>query len=161
MLMPRIICQNCNKLLGFNVEALSGDIGPSVYKCRSCEDCMSSGRSEWLWHSRRQRNRYKMVSLILAVVFGAVCAAALSFWIFSSTGEWPDPRLIYVMFGTAACATVLVQALRVMISVIRDSNGDIRPLHVWFGSFETNTVLPLVIPPLVAAFSYWLVAPLL
>ncbi|WP_068267158.1 hypothetical protein [Rubripirellula obstinata] len=122
---------------------------------------MSSGRSEWLWHSRPQKNRYKLVSTIFAIVFGALCTAGLTYWIFSKTGEVPDRRLIYVMFGTAACATVFVQWLRVMISVIRDSNGDIRPLHVWFGSFETNTLVPLIIPPIVAAFSYWFVAPLL
>ncbi len=161
MLMPRIICNNCNKLLGFNVEALSGDIGPSVYKCRSCEDCMSSGRSEWLWHSRPQKNRYKMVSIIFAIVYGFLCTALLTLWISANIGETPDQRLIYVMFGTAACATVFVQWLRVMISVIRDSNGDIRPLHVWIGSFETNTLFPLIFPPIVAAFSYWFVAPLL
>lgn len=161
MLMPRIICQNCERLLGFNVEALSGDIGPSVYKCRSCKDMMKSGRSEWLWHSRDQRNQYKFISLIFSLFFGAVCTAALSAWIFSSTGQWPDQRLLYVMFGAAASTTILVQALRVMISVIRDSNGDIRPKHVWFGSFETNTLLPLVIPPVVAAASYWFVARLL
>ena len=122
---------------------------------------MSSGRSEWLWHSRRQKNRYKRISAIWSVIFGAICAGGLSYWIFARTGEWPDRRLIYVMFGAAAAATILVQAVRVMRSVIRDSNGDIRPMHVWFGSFETNALLPLVVPPLFAAFSYWFVGPLL
>ena len=70
MLMPRIHCKNCEKLVGFNLELLSGDIGPSVYKCRSCEDVMSSGRSEWLWHGRRQKKRYKVISLIASIVIG-------------------------------------------------------------------------------------------
>jgi xanthine/uracil permease len=122
---------------------------------------MSSGRSEWLWHSRSQKNRYKLISLIASIIFGAACTLVLTLVIFSNTGQWPDSRLVWVMFGTAAAATIFIQWLRVIISVFRDSRGDIRPLDVWFGSFETNTLLPLVMPPLVAAFSYWFVAPLL
>lgn len=161
MIMPRIHCHNCRTLIGFNLSWISGDIGPSVYKCRSCEDVMSSDRSEWLWHGRDQKTRYKTMSLVIAIVYGLACASALTCLIDGIAKRLPDTRMILVMFAAAASTTVFIQWLRVMISVFRDSRGDIRPLKVGFFSFETNSILPFLLPPAVAALTYYYVAPLI
>jgi hypothetical protein len=122
---------------------------------------MPSNRSEWLWHGRDQKIRYKMISLVMAIIYGLACAAALTVLIDTRTGGLPDTRMIWVMFAAAAASTVFIQWLRVMISIFRDSRGDIRPLKVGFLSFETNSILPFVLPPTVAALTYYFVAPLI
>lgn len=122
---------------------------------------MSSDRSEWLWHGRDQKTRYKTMSLAIAIVYGLACASALTYLIDSRVGRLPDTRMILVMFAAAASTTVFIQWLRVMISIFRDSRGDIRPLKVGFFSFETNSILPFLLPPAVAALAYYYVAPLI
>ena len=157
--MPRQKCQSCHSTIGFDLPALSGGIGPTMYKCRSCETVIKSGKSEWLWHSRQQREQFKRVSLAIAVLIGGVVAGAMALAYAHYKGQWPVRNLTLIVFAAAVSAMTLMQSVRVLCSIVRDSRGDIRPPRVGVLSFETNSLWAILVPIVTAAVTFWAVSP--
>ncbi|MEM6691670.1 MAG: hypothetical protein AAF664_19730 [Planctomycetota bacterium] len=101
--------------------------------------------------SSRERRRYWFWSVIYVLLIGGGSSAASLYIMFSQTeGEVSQTAIILALTFTIGSA-VGVQAWRALMSIYRDSRGDITPMASSVLLPMTNTVFAALIPILVAA----------
>lgn len=144
-------CPHCRHITGCSWRLLDGNVGPSLLRCGQCQAVNRSHKSEWGMLSSRERRRYWFWSVIYVLLIGGGSSAASLYIMFSQTeGEVSQTAIILALTFTIGSA-VGVQAWRALMSIYRDSRGDITPMASSVLLPMTNTVFAALIPILVAA----------
>ena len=146
-LEPRV-CPDCEKWIGLAIPPFDRGLGPSTYLCKHCDCVAESGNNEWARFDRKDRQRYLMSALVLAIVIGGALTGLVFVTLAISgslTMNHPATYLFSVFFLLAG-SVAGTQGWRVFGSLQRDANGDLSTVQSSLISFETNVIVRLLVP---------------